>query len=172
MAFRRKTILVNPIDQNSSQFQDLRLPSTVKPIGVTLPFNNPNGIFNKSFTNRDQVLSNLRNLLLTAKGERYFEPEFGTNIRAVLFENITNEEEFSTRLRDEISSAISKWLPYLVINQLSIELNMTEDGRVYEPEHAVGIFLRVLISGTNIYLPIRIFISETATIRITEEAQN
>jgi hypothetical protein len=49
---------------------------------------------------------------------------------------------------------------------------MTEDGRIDDPSHAIGIFLRVLISGTNIYLPIRIFISETATIRVIEEAQN
>lgn len=172
MAFRRKTLLVNPIDQNSSLPQNLRIPGNVKPIGVTLPFNNPSGIFNKSFTNRDQVLSNLRNLLLTSKGERYFEPDFGTGIRSILFENITDEEEFSTRLRGEISSAISRWLPYLTIVELNVELNMSDDGRVDDPNHAVGIFLRVLISGTNIYLPIRIFISETATIRVTEEAQN
>jgi len=42
-----------------------------KPIGITIPFNNPNGIFNQSFTNVRQVLSNLKNLLLTARGERY-----------------------------------------------------------------------------------------------------
>lgn len=172
MAFRRKTLLINPVDLNSSQVQDLRIPGITKPIGVTLPFNNPSGIFNKSFTNREQVLSNLKNLLLTAKGERFFEPEFGTDIRTVLFENISDEDEFSTRLRGEIEDAISRWLPYLIISQLEVNINMTEDGRVDDPSHAIGIFLRVLISGTNIYLPIRIFISETATIRVIEEAQN
>jgi phage baseplate assembly protein W len=172
MAFRRKSLILNPIDQNSSQFRDIRRPGAIKPIGVTLPFNNPNGIFFTSITNREQVLSNLKNLLLTAKGERYFEPEFGTDIRAVLFENITDEEEFSTRLRGEIEGAISRWLPYLLITELTVNLNMTEDGRIDDPSHAIGIFLRVLISGTNIYLPIRIFISETATIRVIEEAQN
>jgi|694.fasta_scaffold39624_2 phage baseplate assembly protein W len=172
MAFRRKTLLLNPVDQNTSQVQDLRRHGTVKPIGVTLPFNNPSGIFNKSFTNKEQVLSNLKNLLLTAKGERYFEPEFGTDIRTILFENITDEEDFSSRLRGEIEGAISRWLPYLVITDINVNLNVNEDGRVDDPNHAVGIFLRVLISGTNIYLPIRIFISETATIRVIEEAQN
>lgn len=172
MAFRRKTVLLNPVDQNSSQIQDIRKPGTIKPIGVTIPFNNPNGIFFNSFTNKDQVLSNLKNLLLTAKGERYFEPDFGTDIRSILFENITDEQEFSNRLRGEITSAITRWLPYLVISEITVNLNVSEDGRVYDPDHAVGIFLRVLISGTNIYLPIRIFISETATIRVIEEAQN
>ena len=172
MAYRRKTLLLNPVDNNSSQVQDLRIPGTIKPIGVTLPFNNPTGIFNKSFTNKEQVLSNLKNLLLTAKGERYFEPEFGTDIKTILFENISDEEQFSSSLRGEIEGAISKWRPYLLISELTVNLNMSQDGRVDDPSHAVGIFLRVLISGTNIYLPIRIFISETATIRVIEEAQN
>lgn len=172
MAYRRKSIIINPTDQNSSQRQDFRVKGTIRPIGVTLPFNNPNGIFFTSLTNKEQVLSNLKNLLLTAKGERYFEPEFGTGIRGVLFENITDEEEFTTKLRGEIEDCVSKWLPYLIISELRITLNVSEDGRVDDPNHAVGIFLRVLISGTNIYLPIRIFISETATIRVIEEAQN
>ena len=75
-------------------------------------------------------------------------------------------------MRGEIEGAISRWLPYLVITDINVNLNVNEDGRVDDPNHAVGIFLRVLISGTNIYLPIRIFISETATIRVIEEAQN
>ena len=37
--------------------------------------------------------------LMTAKGERYMEPEFGTDIRLVLFENITTEEEFQEKLK-------------------------------------------------------------------------
>ncbi len=172
MAFRRKTIIRNPVDQNSSETQNLRRPGFIKPIGVTLPFNNPNGIFFMSTTNKIQVMSNLKNLLLTSKGERYFQPEFGTDIRSILFENITDEDDFTNRIRDTIENAISIWLPYLVVTQLTVTLNLSEDGRVYDPNHAVGIFLRVLISGTNIYLPVRIFISETATIRIIEEAQN
>lgn len=161
MAFRRKTIITNPT-------RDIRTPERIKPIGVLLPFNDTKGLFTYSYTNKDQVYSNLKNLLLTAKGERYFEPEFGTDIRTVLFENITDEEEFKDRLRGEIESAINQWLPYLIIQTIDISLNMTNDGRVDDPNHAVGIYLRVLISGTNIYLPIRIFISETATIRIEE----
>ncbi len=169
--FRRKTVIIDPVTLAGNQ-ADFINPTITKPIGVSLPFNNPNGIFFKTVTNRDQVLSNLKNLLLTSKGERYFQPEFGTDIRRVLFENITDESQFKNSLKGEIESAIGRWLPYLFINQLTITLNMSEDGRVVDPNHVVGIFLRVIIKGTNIYLPIRIFISEMATIRITEEAQN
>ena len=40
-------------------------------------------------TNVDAVKQSIRNLLLTDKGERPFQPNLGGNIRAMLFENIT-----------------------------------------------------------------------------------
>ena len=40
-------------------------------------------------TNVDAVKQSLRNLMLTDKGERLFQPNLGGNIRAMLFENIT-----------------------------------------------------------------------------------
>ena len=40
-------------------------------------------------TNVDAVKQSLRNLMLTDRGERLFQPNLGGNIRAMLFENIT-----------------------------------------------------------------------------------
>ena len=162
--FRRKNAVLEPSGSFDTRF--------VKPIGVTIPFNNPNGIFFQSYTNRVQVFSNLKNLLLTAKGERYVQPEFGTNIRTVLFENISSEEDFEASIKNEIQSAISYWMPYLIIRDLLVNTNMTEDGRVDDPSHAVGIRLDVSISGTNIYLPIQIFISDTGNLTIEEAVYN
>ena len=78
--YRRKREVVNSV------VPSLRF---AKPIGITIPFNKPNGIFHQSFTNVKQVLSNLKNLLLTARGERYMLPTFGTDIKTILFENIS-----------------------------------------------------------------------------------
>jgi len=167
-----RTIFDAPIDPTTGKPRDISVNQRKFAIGIALPFNNPYGVFHQVYTNKDQVMSNLRNLLLTAKGERFFQPDFGTNIRKVLFENITSDSIFQDSLRTEISSAISTWLPYLTIDRLEVRINVDEDGLVTEPNHAVGIYLRVMITGTNIYLPIRIFISETANIRIIEEARN
>lgn len=168
MAFRRKIITTQ--SEVSSSINIDRSQS--KPIGVTIPFDNPNGIFYQSYTHRQQVMSNLKNLLMTAKGERYMEPEFGTDIRLVLFENITTEEEFEERLKNEITSAISFWLPYLSIQELAVNVNMTEDGRVDDPSHAISIKLIVFVSSTNIYLPVNIFISDTGNLTIEEAVYN
>lgn len=162
--FRRKTIIVNEPSSSINQY--------TKPIGVTIPFNNPNGIFYQSYTNRVQVFSNVKNLLLTAKGERYMQPDFGTELRFILFENISSEDSLSERIKGEIISAITTWLPYLSVKNLQVNFNMTEDGRVDDPTHAIGIKLDLQIVGTNIYLPIQIFISDTGNLTIEEAIYN
>lgn len=167
MRFRRK--LLAPIGANTTSSIDV---SQSKPIGVTIPFDNPNGVFYQSYTHRQQVYSNLKNLLLTQKGERYMQPEFGTGIRLVLFENISSEDDFIERLSGEITDAISSWLPYLSIDSLNVNLNMSEDGRVDDSSHAVSISLNVSVTGTNIYLPIQIFISDTGELTIEEAIYN
>jgi phage baseplate assembly protein W len=160
--YRRKRVVVNTPNV------DIGL---TKPIGITLPFNKPNGIFNQSFTNHEQVFSNLKNLLLTNKGERYMLPEFGTDIRGVLFENITSEDAFTNSINGEIESAISEWMPYLVITELETTIP-SYDQRIDEQEHSVRIKLVVQIGSTNIYLPIQILISDTGTLEIREAVYN
>ncbi len=161
--FRRKSIIINEPSSSINYY--------VKPIGVTIPFNNPNGVFYQSYTNRQQVFSNVKNLLSTAKGERYMQPDFGSELRFILFENITTEEDLENAIKDDIIGAITTWLPYLNVTRLDVNFNVAEDGRVYEPDHTITIFLELKIVGTNIYLPIQIFISDTGNLRI-QEAQN
>jgi phage baseplate assembly protein W len=144
----------------------------VKPIAVTIPFNNPNGIFYQSYTNKVQVFSNLKNLLMTAKGERYMLADFGTDLKFILFENITTEEDFLDRIDATIREALSLWMPFILIQKLEVKLNLSEDGRVDEPDHAIGIRLEVKIADTNIYLPIQIFISATGNLQIEEALYN
>ncbi len=141
----------------------------LKPIGVTIPFNKKNGIFNQSYTDREQVISNLKNLLLTRKGERIMQPEFGTDLQYYLFEQITDEFEFQEKLIGEIRSSLSFWMPYVSIQDLNVDTNPVSDGRIVEPNHAVVITLKLYISGVNIYLPVRLLISETGTLSLETE---
>ena len=130
-----------------------------------LPFNNPRGIFNKSVTNREQIYSNIRNLLLTSKGERYMLPDFGTNLRYILFENITSEDTFVETIKTDISDAFKEWLPYLTLEKLTVDINPNTSD-LAENDHAIKIDFTVKVRETTIYLPIRIFISVTGGIEI------
>ena len=147
-------------------------PTAVNPIGVSIPFNNPNGVFYQTYTNLEQVRSNLKNLLLTSKGERYMLPDFGTDIRWLLFENITDESNFRGGLITTIQEAVEFWMPYLSVTDFNVKFNLYEDGRVKDPENAVSVSFTANIIGSPTYFPIRIFISEEGNLRITEAIYN
>ena len=74
-----------------------------------------NGIFSTNFTTLAQAKNNLINLILTKKGERLMQPEFGCDIWKVLFEPIDNIE---VSIENSIINAVSIWLPYLNINEI------------------------------------------------------
>lgn len=80
-------------------------------------------IFQSVYTIPEQVRENLKTLLLTQIGERYMQPEFGTNLLAVVFE--PNVSELKQDIQEILQSAISTWLPYINIAQLDI--TTTED---------------------------------------------
>jgi len=59
--------------------------------------------------NDDAVKNAIRNLLLTDKGERLFNPLYGSNIRSLLFENVSPQSE--SLLREYITNSIENYEP-------------------------------------------------------------
>lgn len=92
-------------------------------LGINLPFTGPFGVFNSTFTSNDQALANLKNLLLTYKGERIYQPNFGTDLPKLLFEPST--QEIKPIVSEVISEAVEYWLPY--INIVDINTITAED---------------------------------------------
>lgn len=83
---------------------------------------NSNGIFAVNYTTLTQAKSNLQNLILTKKGERLQNPNFGCDIHNLLFEQI-NEETIGTKIESSILDAVGTWLPYLNIEQIVFDYN-------------------------------------------------
>ena len=99
-------------------------------IGVSLPFNAPQ-VFTQTYTTQDQIKSNIINYILTDRGERVFNPTFGSNIRASVFENITSNllKNLETNLNSDLSAYFSnvnfadiKITPNYDENSISIEI--------------------------------------------------
>ena len=101
-----QTIRVNPLD----------LQKNIA-IGVSLPFNGP-GVFNSTFTTKDQTKSNLVNLLLTDIGERVMNPEFGCNLKKFLFEGIT--ESNSELLANNLANSIAIFIPEITVTNIEV----------------------------------------------------
>ena len=104
-----QTIRVNPLD----------LQKNIA-IGVALPFNAP-GVFKSTFTTKDQIKSNLVNLLLTSTGERIMNPNFGTYLKRFLFEGITDSNLES--LKDNLLNSISIYIPDITVTNIIITPN-------------------------------------------------
>jgi len=99
-------------------------------VGITLPIQRGNdGYFRQSFRTFDQVRSNLKNLLLTKRGERLLQPDFGSGLHDLLFNPAT--EKFEEDLETTINNAVAKWLPYITVEDIDIDISkeMTDNNQ-------------------------------------------
>jgi phage baseplate assembly protein W len=85
-------------------------------IGVSLPFDGPAGPFNKTYSTADQTKYNLINLLLTNKGERVFNPEFGTDLRKALFE--AEVEDTYSYIQELITNSTGLFVPEVQVTEI------------------------------------------------------
>jgi len=109
MAIRKKIgYRIDPLDLN-----------TRKAIGVKVPFTKK-GVFEFNYTTKDQIKSNLINLLLTSPGERYHEPSYGVGIRDILFDPNNETNERIRNLRVRIDQNIAFHIPQIEISNLQV----------------------------------------------------
>ena len=93
-------------------------------VGLSFPLRNNNNLdFAMTKNSLEQSKHNLRNLLLTYPGERLGQPQFGSRLRQLVFEQV--DEELPSRIEEEVKRSISQWLPY--INVLSVQ-TLTDEG--------------------------------------------
>jgi phage baseplate assembly protein W len=93
-------------------YSDVSITFTPHPVNGRLP----------TLFNAEAVKRALKNLLLTNFGEKLYAPEYGGNIRALLFENVY-DTAFNTKLRKRIEVAIRSYEPRVQVHDISINLN-------------------------------------------------
>jgi phage baseplate assembly protein W len=97
-------------------------------IGVTLPLQRgTTGYFNQSFQTIDQIKSNLKNLLLTRKGERLMHPTFGTSLYDSLFNQ--NTDALELEIQSSIESSVAEWMPFISIEEILVDQSNTNRDR-------------------------------------------
>ena len=78
---------------------------------------NSNGVFSTNYTTLTQAKDNLKNLILTKKGERLMNPEFGCDVWLVLFEQMDGAT-IESRIETSIVDSVDTWLPYLSLTSI------------------------------------------------------
>jgi phage baseplate assembly protein W len=108
-------------------------------IGITVPFDGPTGI-NTTFTTKDTIKSNLLNFILTGKRERVFNPSFGSGVRELLFQPIT--EDLIDQVDNLIRGGVESYFPTVDIRELDVTLQPNSK--------TITIYLNYSIINTNI----------------------
>ena len=95
-----------------------------KYVGIEFPLGySPEGFFYKTKTVLQQSKANLRNLLLTTPGERIMQPEFGSRLKFIVFEQ---GQDIPNRIEETIRSSADKFLAYInIINVFTTQQDNT-----------------------------------------------
>lgn len=110
-----------------------------KAIGVSLPFS-AKAVYTSTYTTKDALKSNIINYFLTEKGERFLNPNFGAGLRAILFEQISQDVE--EQIRYIVSQGLADWFPNVVANDIRI---------ISTPDtNTTTVYINYSVSQTNI----------------------
>ena len=96
-------------------------------VGIDLPVrfsDDKNGGFATTSTTIEAVKNNIRNLLNTNIGERLMQPQFGTDLRRIIFEPIN--EQITLKIQDKILDALEIWLPFVRVSNIEV-VNQSKD---------------------------------------------
>lgn len=77
----------------------------------------------------DGVRSMLLHLILTPKGQRLRQPNFGTDLIKFIFE--PNDDNSWASIKEEIRRQVSLYLPEVVFEDINIQHNLNEENSIY-----------------------------------------
>lgn len=116
---------------------------------ITFPFKDDNET--RSFIEMNQVTkdsysSNLLLLLLTQKGERYYESDYGTNLLKYIFE--PNDQITATEVEEDIRNTVALYIPEVKITSVNFYWDENQDGQPI-PENQLNVNIKfVYVEGS------------------------
>ena len=90
-------------------------------ININYPFKDSEKGFFLDLTSTDAkaIKSDLMHLILTRKGERLYNPEFGTDLLKFIFE--PNDSKTLSDIKLDIQTTVKKYIPNLNVDEVTVE---------------------------------------------------
>ena len=107
-----------PVERVSRSFKDLSMSFKANPLNDDLI----------TLKNEAAIARSLRNIIFTSPGEKFFNPDFGSNISKVLFENI--DEISAIQIKEEIDLSIKNFEPRVSLQE--VEINPDYDNNQFD----------------------------------------
>ena len=99
---------ITPLTKKREIYSDLPMSFAINPVS--------NDVARK--INEESVKESIKNLILTDKGERLFQPNVGCNVRSQLFENYT--QQTVDIMKDMVRATINNYEPRCEIISIDI----------------------------------------------------
>ncbi len=100
-----------PIQRISRGFKDISMTFQSNPLNDDLIV----------LKNANAIARSVRNIVMTIPGERFFQPNFGSGVNRVLFNNM--DEISASILEDEIRNSIRNYEPRVRLRSLKVQAN-------------------------------------------------
>ena len=98
-----------PAQRVSKGFKDLSMSFKFNPLSGDLI----------ALKNENAIARSVRNIVLTTPGEKIHDPYFGSNVNALLFENV--DEISAVAIRDEIENSLKNYEPRIVLEEILVD---------------------------------------------------
>ena len=120
-------------------------------LGVKIPLfvDSIDGAYGLSKDMEELAQQNLKTIILTSPGERIMVPDFGVGVRNYIFEQ--NTPGTQTALRNAIQQQVSKYAPYILIEELQVSSPNIVGALPNERDQTrINIYIRFRVPGANI----------------------
>ena len=101
-----------------------RVSKSFKDISISFKFNPLSGDL-IALKNENAIARAVRNIVLTTPGEKFFDPDFGSSVSEILFENVDDITAIS--IKDEIKNSLQNYEPRVEIIDVKVNPNFDEN---------------------------------------------
>ena len=104
-----------PTQRVSKSFKDISMSFKYNPLSGDLI----------SLSNENAIARAVRNIVLTTPGEKFFDPDFGSSVSEILFENVDDITAIS--IEDEIKNCLANYEPRVELIDVEVDPNFDEN---------------------------------------------
>ena len=104
-----------PAQRVSKSFKDISMSFKFSPLSGDLI----------TLKNENAIARAVRNIVLTTPGEKFFDPDFGSSVSEILFENVDDITAIS--IKDEIKNCLQNYEPRVEIIDVNVDPNFDEN---------------------------------------------
>ena len=104
-----------PAQRVSKSFKDLSMSFKFNPLSGDLI----------TLKNENAIARAVRNIVSTTPGEKLFDPDFGSSVGEILFENV--DDITAVSIQDEIKSCLKNYEPRVDLTDVVVDPNFDEN---------------------------------------------